>query len=259
VRATRVTAFLRADHPGGWRAWVEFAGGDEVVAAVAHLGLEDVDPFAAANGRPFFEWMAEHGDRWSVFDDAMAAGARMHALTLHAALDWDDVTKVCDVGGGTGRLLAALLDLEPRLVGTVLDLPAVVARAVDHPRLTAVAGDAFVSVPSGFDVYLLVNVIHDWGDADAVRILTSTASALGDGGEVVVVDNDRPPVPRRDLATSADVLMAALTPGGRERDAGAMGRLAEQAGLRLAGSATLASGDLAHRLVVPGRDLARSL
>jgi SAM-dependent methyltransferase len=257
VRPTKVTAFLRAEHPGGWRAWVDFAGGDEVVAAVARLGLGDADPFADANGRPFFEWMADHPDRWTVFDDAMAAGARMHALTLHAALDWDGVERVCDVGGGTGQLLAALLDLEPQLSGSVLDLPAVVRRAVEHPRLTTVAGDAFVAVPSGFDLYLLVNVVHDWGDDDAVRLLATAAGGAGEGGRVVIVDNDRPRVPRPDLATSADVLMAALTPGGRERDAAAIGRLAHRAGLRLLTSTPLASGDLAHRLVVERGNAAR--
>src|SRR5262249_33667966 len=34
VRPTRVTEFLRVDHPGGWRAWVDFAAGPEVIAAV---------------------------------------------------------------------------------------------------------------------------------------------------------------------------------------------------------------------------------
>src|SRR4029077_10445983 len=29
-RATRFSRFLRRDHPGGWRSWVEFAGSPEV-------------------------------------------------------------------------------------------------------------------------------------------------------------------------------------------------------------------------------------
>ena len=30
VAPTRITEFLRVDHPGGWWAWVEFAGGTDV-------------------------------------------------------------------------------------------------------------------------------------------------------------------------------------------------------------------------------------
>jgi hypothetical protein len=251
VRPTRVTAFLRTDHPGGWRAWVDFAGGPEVVAATQALDpvVVEADPFSAANGAPFFEWMARHPERWRVFDDAMAAGARMHALTLAAALDWSATRAVCDVGGGTGALLAGLLDLVPSIErGVVLDLADVVAHCIDHPRLESSAGDAFEHVPPGFDTYLLVNVVHDWSDADAARILGSVAAATAGEARVIVVEGDRPARPRDDMALSADLLMAALTPGGRERDSTAMAALARRAGLRHERAVRLASGDLAHVL-----------
>jgi hypothetical protein len=248
VRPTRVTAFLRAGHPGGWRAWVDFAGGDEIVAAVGALSARAgvTDAFAEVNGSPFFEWMAGHPDRWSTFDRAMGAGGRMHGLTLAGALDWSDTTSVCDVGGGTGELLATLVDLVPDLQGTVLDLPDVAGRVRDHPRLKAIAGDAFASIPEGFDTYLLVNVLHDWNDRDAGRILRRVAEAAAGRSRVVVVDSDRPTVPEDDVAVAADVLMAALTTGGKERDTTAFTALGREAGLRLERSVRLASGDLAH-------------
>lgn len=249
VRPTKVTEFLRADHPGGWRSWVEFAGGAEVVAAVQALGVKPAtgDAFAAANGAPFFEWMADHPDRWATFDGAMAAGAQMHALGLAAALDWAGTRTICDVGGGTGNLLATLLELLPGVEGTVLDLPPVIERATEHPRLTAVAGDAFEAVPTGFDTYLLVNVLHDWNDEAATRILGCVATAMEPGARLVVVDSERTTQPRADIATSADVLMAALTPGGKERDAAAFAALGHAVGLRLDHTARLVSGDVAHR------------
>jgi hypothetical protein len=250
VRPTAVTAFLRRDHPGGWRAWVDFAGGDEVVAAVGRLSAaaEPADGFAAAHGTPFFAWMAAHPDRWATFDRAMAAGGRMHALTLAAALDWSGTRRVCDVGGGTGDLLAALLDLLPQVSGTVFDLPDVVDRAVAHDRLAAVGGDAFTAVPPRHDTYLLVNVLHDWGDDDATRLLRRIAAAAGAGGRVVVVDAAHTTVPRDTLTVGPDVLMAALTPGGRERNDEELGVLARAAGLRLVRSHRLASGDRAHEM-----------
>lgn len=252
VRPTRVTAFLRRDHPGGWRAWVDLVGGAEVVAAVQALSPSvAADAFAAANGAPFFEWMAEHPARWADFDAAMAAGGRLHALGLAAALDWSDVDTVCDVGGGTGHLLATLLERLPHLEGTVLDLPQVVARAVEHPRLTALGGDAFAAVPPGFDAYLLVNVLHDWDDEAAGRLLGRVADAARPGARVIVVESERTAVPRPGIAVAADVLMAALTPGGRERGTEAFVQLGAAAGLRHDGAVRLASGDLAHRFVRP--------
>ncbi|MEO5842614.1 MAG: methyltransferase [Acidimicrobiales bacterium] len=256
VCPTAVTAFLRRDHPGGWRAWVDFAGGDEIVAAVGALtiGPTPTDAFAAANGLPFFDWMSGHADRWTAFDDAMAAGGRMHALTLDAALDWSATHRVCDVGGGTGHLLASLLELQPHLDGAVFDLPAVVARAVSHERLTAIGGDAFHQVPGGFDTYLLVNVLHDWNDADAAKILERVAHAATAGdGRIIVVDNQRTASPRNDLAVSADVLMAALTNGGRERSTSEFAALGRRCNLRLQRTVRLASGDVAHEFVTSRR------
>jgi len=248
LRPTRVTEFLRTDHPGGWLAWVQFAGGDEVVDAVKCLDLRAGDTFAKANGESFFLWMQHHPERWAAFDEAMSAGARMHALTLHSAIDWASVRSVCDVGGGTGELLIGLLELEPALHGIVLDLPEVISRVHSHSRLTALAGDAFASIPASCDVYLLVNVIHDWNDHAAAKILANVAIAAAKDSRILVVENDHPRKPRRDIATSSDVLMAALTNGGKERNRRAIRSLAENSGLRLTSSKTLASGDVVHHL-----------
>jgi hypothetical protein len=108
------------------------------------------------------------------------------------------------------------------------------------------AGDAFDRVPDGFDTYLLVNVLHDWDDEDATRILRRVVEAAAGRSRVVVVDSDRPTVPEDDVAVAADVLMAALTAGGKERDTAAFTALGRDAGLRLERSVRLASGDLAH-------------
>lgn len=250
VRPTRVTAFLRREHPGGWRAWVDFAGGDEVTAAIGALSVraDDVDTFASVNGAGFFDFVVQHPERGVVFDRAMAAGGRMHGLALAAAVDWSTTRTICDVGGGTGDLLASLLDVVPQATGVVVDLEPVVARAVRHVRMTAQPGDAFTAVPPEFDTYLLVNVLHDWSDDDAVRILRTIAAAVGPGGRVLVVEGDRPAVPHDRVATGVDVLMAALTDGGRERGPDEYGRLAERAGLRRVRSHRLASADWAHEL-----------
>ena len=248
VCPTRVTEFLHNDHPGGWRAWVDFAGGAEVVAAVQALSLSAnvPDAFCAVNGSSFFEWMRTHTDRWATFDRAMAAGGRMHALGLSAALDWRASGSVCDVGGGTGDLLAALLDLHPHLRGQVLDLPEVVTRCDRHDRMEATSGDAFESVPTGHDTYLLVNVLHDWGDAEATRILSNVAAAVHVGGRVIVVDTDPAQARTSRVAAATDVLMAALTPGGHERTTDEFIALGAAAGLRHDRTVRLASADLAH-------------
>jgi SAM-dependent methyltransferase len=219
------------------------------------------DAFAAANGLPFFDWQTAHPDRHRAFDEAMAAGGRMHGLTLAAALDWSDRRRVCDVGGGNGALLRMLIEEQPHLEGVVVDLPAVVADVAPHPRLTVVAGDAFVELPGRCDTYLFVNVLHDWSDDDAVRLLTNAARSLPADGQVIVVEGERAERPRDGVAARTDLLMLLLTSGGRERTTPELAALASRGGLQHRHSATLASADRAHvftRADGTGRDHRRS-
>lgn len=188
----------------------------------------------------------------------------MHGLLLARALDWSDARRVCDVGGGDGALLSVLLAEHEQLDGIVFELPEVAARVPVRPRLGASAGDAFEAVPSGFDTYLLVNVLHDWDDVAAERLLRNVARALAsdeaaDGqvptplpGRVVIVESEAHSRPREDLAIRADLLMLALTPGGRERTVEEFTALAARAGLRRQQVRRLASGDIALVLVPEG-------
>jgi hypothetical protein len=266
VRPTRAIEFLRRDHPGGWRAWIEFASGPEVHAAIGALDLglaADGDAFAAVNGAPFFDWMGGRPERHAVFDAAMAAGGQMHGLLIARALDWSDARRICDVGGGDGALLAVLLAEHEQLEGVVFELPEVAGRVRDRPRLGAVGGDAFEVVPSGFDTYLLVNVLHDWDDEASERLLGNVARALAavedaDGStptpprRVVIVESEAHARPRDDLAIRADLLMLALTPGGRERTVDELVALGARVGLRRQRVRRLASGGVALVLVPEG-------
>jgi hypothetical protein len=244
ITATKTTAFLRTDHPAGWRAWVDFVSGEHVVRAIGALDLDGPGHgFAEVNGKPIFDWFNDHPAEWTVFDAAMAAGGRMHALMLDATIKWGTTTTICDVGGGTGDLVRSLLDRHPDWRGTVVDLPNVIERAVEHPRMTAVPGDAFTSVPPGHDCYLLVNVLHDWSDDDSVRLLHTVAAVANPDTRIIVVDSTRRATPRDDLALRADVLMAALTGGGRERTGDHVIALGERAGMRCVNHELLGSGD----------------
>jgi hypothetical protein len=168
----------------------------------------------------------------------------MHGLVLADAVDWSDIRRVCDVGGGTGALLGVLLDRQPHLDGVLFDLPAVVARAEPHERLAVRGGDAFAGLPEGCDAYLFVNVIHDWDDEAAVRLLRAVPA----GAKAIVVDGERRARPVDGVTLRTDVMMLALAPGGRERTTAEIAALATRAGRELTSTVALASGDRAHVL-----------
>lgn len=189
----------------------------------------------------------------------MAAGGRMHGMLLARTLDWSATRRVLDVGGGDGTLVGSLLDHHPHLEAAVLELPEVADRVPVGPRLGAIAGDAFAHVPGGYDTYLLVDVLHDWADEAATRLLERVADAAratvaetGRDPRIVVVDGEAHTRARDDLTVRTDLLMLALTPGGREQSTVETAAVAGAAGLALAATHHLASGDVAHELRLPG-------
>jgi hypothetical protein len=145
-----------------------------------------------------------------------------------------------DVGGGSGGLLAAVLDRYPGVRGVVFDQPGVVAGAGEllaarglADRCAVVGGDFFAGVPAGGDAYLLKAVLHDWEDDDAGRLLRTCRSAMGDDAVLLLVERllGEGADPRGTAFSDLNMLVA---PGGRERDRAEYAGLLDAAGLRLA-------------------------
>jgi hypothetical protein len=262
-RANRVTAVLRRDHPNSWSGWVEFAGADWFWQAFRALDAsvrEGRSGMEVAFGTPYFDYVNRmRPDAGAAFNRAMAAGGSLQAMALSKRLDWATCTTVCDVGGGTGATIEYLLSRHPRLQGIVFDLPEVVAKS--RPGLTTgslagrcqlVGGSFFEEVPARHDRYLLLAVVHDWSDDQAVALLTCVRRAMGPTSRVVVVESVLPDRPNGDFAEASHLMMRVLATG-RERSAGQLTALFERAGLALERSLPLATGFTAFVLNRPAR------
>jgi hypothetical protein len=55
-------------------------------------------------------------------------------------------------------------------------------------RCTAVPTDFFKEVPAGADCYVLKQIVHDWNDQNAVRILRNVRRAIRPDGRLVLID-----------------------------------------------------------------------
>ena len=194
----------------------------------------------AAFGVEYFDLMQQRPETGATFDAAMAAASRFTAPFVCAGYDFGASTKVCDVGGGTGTLLASILTAFPALHGVVFDLPDVVAGADAElagrgvaDRCEVVGGDFFADVPRGSDLYLLQSILHDWDDESAVRILTRVREAMTPGARILVLEGIVPTTNVAHPSKYADLLMLVLTGKGRERTEPEYAALAARAGLRL--------------------------
>lgn len=145
-------------------------------------------------GVPVFEYLQGHPEDAQVFNAAMTSLTHKTASAVVAAYDFAGVQTLVDVGGGHGIMVAAVLKAHPAMRGILFDLPSVVAGAGDHlsgevgERCRTVGGDFFASVPGEGDAYLASLIMHDWQDADAVRILRSIRRVIPDHGRLLVIE-----------------------------------------------------------------------
>ncbi|KAJ1263662.1 hypothetical protein BS78_09G202800 [Paspalum vaginatum] len=94
-----------------------------------------------------------------------------------------------DVAGGLGGAALAISTAFPCVKCSVLDLPEVTTNAPNSTRVKYIAGDMFDSIPPANAVFL--KVLHDWGDADCVKILRNCKKAIPPrdaGAKVIILD-----------------------------------------------------------------------
>lgn len=212
-----------------WRAW-------DALPEALRTGET---PFQLAHGQAYFDYYDSHPDRARLFGEAMAGLAGFLYPKVTAEHDFSQYGRIVDIGGGYGFLLSAILAKHPHLRGVLFDRPHVVERAGASleragvlSRCERVGGDFFESVPSGGDLYVLSNVIHDWDDEHALRILKSCRRAMGQTSKILLIEMVLSSDFEPELAREADLNMLVLA-GGKERTKDEMELLLARGGFAL--------------------------
>lgn len=192
-------------------------------------------------GRDFWADLADRPPLRESFDRQMAHRLRAEVPQLATGYDWGRFATVVDVGGGPGTLLAAILAAHPGTRGRLVDLDVSAATRTFASqgladRASAVEGSFFDPLPAGADAYLLCDILHDWDDEQAGRILARCAEAARPEGRILVVEA----VGGRRAGTDMDLAMLVIF-GGRERRVPEFEALASAHGLEL-GAVTDVSG-----------------
>lgn len=239
---TPLGAVLRSDVPGSLRGVMTMLGMPFHRHPWTDLYTTVITGEAAfdrVHGAAKFDYLAEHPEDAAIYETAMTSLSTSDTVSIVAAYDFTRLGTIVDVGGGHGGLLAAILSANPQLHGVLFDQPTVVAGAeqLSHAgvgdRGTVVGGDFFDSVPEGRDAYLLSDVIHDWDDKHAVKILSACRAAMADTGCVLIAETVLPEGAEPSAGKLMDVEVMVMSSGGRNRTEAQFRTLLDQAGLRL--------------------------
>lgn len=154
--------------------------------------------------RPVDAWESGQLD----LKQARNIAAFMHSHSMGAAAgaarngDFGGVTRLLDVGGGSGCFAIALAREYPDLRCTVMELPAMcevaqeyIAAAGVQERVDTVAVDMFRETwPCGYDAVFFSNIFHDWDFDTCADLAAKTYSVLEPGGRIylheMLLDDD---------------------------------------------------------------------
>ena len=184
--------------------------------------------------------MAAHDEDAVKFDGTQRAASRLELRTLLPAFaQWPTASTVVDVGGGNGAFLAGVLSRLPRLSGTVLDLPhvvagadAVFAEAGVSDRASAVGGSFFEEVPAGADLYLLKRVLYHWSDDDALVLLGRIKQAMPATATLLLLEPVAEPGDALTAGRLYDLILLTMAGGGLRSET-ALRSLIARAGLEV--------------------------
>lgn len=235
-RTTDLGALLGADAGNGLNNLLHH----ETAAGRADLAFVDLihsvrtgEPaYPVRYGQDFWTDLTEQPHLSAAFDEQMNNRQRSWIPQVVAAFDWARFGTVVDVGGGHGGMLAAILAANPGMRGHLVDLEATAAGARElfrehglGDRAEVTGGSFFDPLPTGGDAYLLFDILHDWDDEHAHRILARCVEAAPAGSRVLVVES-------LGESTEFDLVMLAHF-GGRDRGTDDFEKLASAHGLVL--------------------------
>jgi hypothetical protein len=220
-RHSPASRMLRTDHPRSMRDYVRMWGLPPFWATFGEMeqsvrtGLPAGEQVTTGG---VWAYLAQHSEANAIFNAAMVAKAQTQIAGVLAAYDFSAFEVIGDIGGGRGHLLSAVLERVPTARGVLFDLPHVLEdeAGATSPGLTRQAGDFFKDELPVCDAYLVMEVIYDWSDAQALSILKAIRRAAPSHAKLLVIDQIVPDDPGPAWSKMLDIHMLALI-GGKQR------------------------------------------
>ena len=234
---TPASRLLRTDHPQSMRSFVRWTGApiDWQSFELLNHSVRTGSP-AAEQVTPGGAWayLAQHPEISHIFDEAMTGKAHGQIAGILSTYDFSTFKTVADIGGGRGHLLQAVLDAAPNATGVLFDQPHVVKdlAGTASARFTLQGGDFFKDALPVCDAYMIMQVIHDWNDRQAVEILSAIRRAAPAHAKLLLIEGIIPDDSNPSWIKMLDIFMLAMLTG-KERTRREFEDLLAASGFRL--------------------------
>jgi hypothetical protein len=236
--------FLCSDHPESLRGAIKFLGQDW------HWQVWGELPYSIKTGQPAFDHLFGQGLFDFYLDPEIAKTASdskisissraANSLLLNYDFSYTDTLVELGIFAGAGSTIIPLLKANRGMKGILVDFPSAIAAAEPiiqkaglSDRCQLIAGNCVEAVPIQGDTYLLMFVLHNWNDEQAIKILQNCRQGMSATGKILIIEMIMPEGNDPFVGKLIDIESLLTTPGGYERKETEYRELLTQAGLKI--------------------------
>jgi hypothetical protein len=202
----------------------------------AKTGNKSIELFIKGN---LFDHISQSPELNEKFNKAMTNTAMMQAAAIVQVYPFSRYNSIVDIGGGNGFFMSTILSRFKKLKGTVFDLPHVVTEAPlffekynISERASIIGGSFFDTIPPGFNLYIIKNILHNWDDESCIKILKNIKASLLPESKLLIMEACLKKDNNPSFAKMTDLLMMAGLDG-KERSLEEYHSLLQQAGFKI--------------------------
>ena len=153
-------------------------------------------PFELSFGFPAGKLFEGQSDASTIYHEAMLENSEILGKYIVEAYNFSSYKVIVDIGGGLGSLLANILLTYKDVQGINFDRPNLKEAAEKNFRALGlsgryqfIGGDAFESIPSGGDLYILKAMLHGMSNQQVVSILKNCEAVLrSNNGKLLAIE-----------------------------------------------------------------------
>lgn len=211
--------------------------------SLGHINIaleQDKIPFEALYNETFYEYAERDRVAGELFNAGMKNFSEREDAEVSTNFNFSQFRSYCDIGGGTGGLIDQVIKMHPTVRSILFDLEGAVNKC-SLPNVTKVSGSFFDKVPAA-EVYTVKRVLHNWNDADCIKILSNIKASLIQSVNARVLVIERVILRKFDGSFLVDGDLIGMALGGVERSLGEFIKLGKATGLELEEQTMLPSG-----------------
>jgi predicted O-methyltransferase YrrM len=207
---------------------------------------------------------ADGGDAESIFDQAKSKQAveeiqkfthAMYGVSIGPAIqlpkvyDFSRHSRMMDIGGGSGVYAIQVVEANPHMIATVLDLEVVCQVAEQYIKRYNLEDNVKTKpldffredIPKGYDVAFLSLILHDYSEEKGIALLKKIYNSLANDGVVIISEwllNDEKTGPAASALMGLNMIIE--TYGGKNYSYAEIVNMLNQAGFKRAERRSLA-------------------